>query len=219
MNETGNNDTVSKDTDMNGTDMNDTVTTKPWPLYIIIGMVAFVFITGYLFSPKTESDKLAWIERLGTTNHGTLLSAPVEVSPGQLADIEGNPWTGLDDNTWKLLVLNPGTCEQQCLDRLTELHAMRIRLNRDASRLTVGLLSDRVQNLSTEVLSFADIKQLLLTDSALLSELEQTNMPGLEQGPAVLLMNPIDIFMMAYGPADSAVEMLEDFEHLLKLAH
>jgi len=48
--------------------------------------------------------------------------------------------------------------------------------------------------------------------------LKQTNVADSQQ-PTVLLMNPIDVFMLAYMPENSGVEILEDFEHLLKLAH
>lgn len=192
---------------------------KPWPLYIIFGMVAFVLISGYLLSPKTEEGKLAWVSLLGTTNRGVLLNPPIEVAESEIVNESGEPWSALKDNTWKLLVVNPGACEQVCVDRLKELHAMRIRLNRDADRLTIGLLSSQNQRLPADVAQFHDMNIMQFSNPDLLLKLKETNMPSLDAAPVVLLMNPIDIFMMAYGSEHTGSEMLEDFEYLLDMAH
>ena len=199
--------------------MNDRTQTKPWPLYIIMAMVACVFIAGYILSPKTEQQKLAWIEFLGTTNKGILLNPPVAVTDGQILDKSGAVWAPMDDSTWKILVVNPGICELACVNRLTELHAMRIRMNRDANRLTIGLLTSTGQDLATELQAYEDINVTTFADTELPLILEQTNMPSLDKGPAVLLMNPIDVIMMAYAPSHTGVDILADFNHLLDLAH
>ena len=192
---------------------------NPWPLYIIVGMVAFVLISGYLLSPRSEEGKLAWVNLLGTTNNGILLNPPMEVKTGQIIDSDGVSWQALDDSTWKLLVVTDSVCGDQCQQRLDELHAMRIRLNRDANRLTIGLLSNQTQNLPVEITEFHDLNLTRFADNELLLSLQDTNMPALTEGPAVLLMNPIDVFMMAYGQQHTGVDMLTDFEHLLDLAH
>lgn len=192
---------------------------KSWPLYTIIGMVAFVLISGYLLSPKSEEAKLAWIDLLGTTNKGILINPPVEVMAGQITGGDGQNWQLLEDSTWKLLVLVSAQCNQACADRLAELHAMRIRLNRDADRLTVGLLSPAQIDLPAQVAEFHDVNQGQIVDSELMLKLRETNMPLLESGPVVLMMNPIDVLMMAYSDDHLAVDMLEDLEHLLDLAH
>ena len=192
---------------------------KQWPLYLIVGMVAFVLISGYLLSPRSEESKLAWIEILGTTNKGLLINPPVEVLPGQMMGEDDQNWQPIEDNTWKLMVLVSDECKKVCLDRLKELHAMRIRLNRDAHRLTMGLLSTRSIELSEEVANFHDMNIVKIVDAGLLRELQQTNMPSLEKGPVVLLMNPVDVFMMAYGIEKTGIDMLEDFEHLLDLSN
>ncbi|MEQ9210012.1 MAG: hypothetical protein RLN96_09255, partial [Pseudomonadales bacterium] len=66
----------------------DPVKNKPWPLYIIVGMVFGVIVLGYLLAPRTEEGKLAWIEILGTTNNGTLMNPPVEVLPNQILGLD-----------------------------------------------------------------------------------------------------------------------------------
>jgi len=192
---------------------------QQWPLYLIIGMVAFVLISGYLLSPKSEDAKLAWIDLLGTTNRGVLINPPVEVLDSQIIGGDGQTWQPIEDNTWKLLVLVSDQCNQACAERLAELHAMRIRLNRDADRLTVGLISPDEIKLPEQVAEFHDINLGRIVDTNLLLKLRETNMPSLESGPVVLMMNPIDVFMMAYSAEHLAVDMLEDFEHLLDLAH
>jgi hypothetical protein len=190
---------------------------NPWPLYIIIGMVAGVLILGYLLAPKTEEGKLAWIEILGTTNNGILLNPPVEVSPEQILGLDGQPWSAMQDSTWKMVLLVQGDCGEDCTARMQELHAMRIRLQRDASELTLGLLVSDTEYLP-DVPVADDIHELQLGGTALPDMLARTNVTDWHQ-PMVLLMNPIDVFMLAYSPEHTGVEILEDFEHLLKLAH
>lgn len=192
---------------------------NPWPLYIIIGMVAFVLVSGYLLSPRTEEGKLAWINLLGTTNNGILLNPPTQVVSGQILDDQGQDWGALEDNTWKLLVLSPNGCLEACQNRLAELHAMRIRLNRDASRLTIGLLTNPHQGATKFIDGYDDINNLNIGAEGLLLKLESTNMPALSEGPVTLLMNPVDVFMMAYGSEHTGIDILADFEHLLDLAH
>ena len=192
---------------------------NPWPLYIMLAMVVAVLVSGYLLSPKTEDGKLAWIELLGTTNKGILMNPPVEVLAEDITTELGQPWQPLSENTWKFLVVNTGACEETCINRLKELHAMRIRLHRDAHRLAVGLLSDQPQQLPADVAAYTDINMVRFTDSDLLSRLQQTNIPSLDTGPVVLMLNPIDVFMMAYSSDHIGSEMLEDLEHLMDLAH
>jgi len=201
---------------MNNT-TNHQKTSKPWPLYVIVGMVTGVLLLGYLLAPKTEEGKLAWIEILGTTNNGMLLNPPVEVSPGQILGLDGQPWAAMDDGTWKMVLLVQGDCGETCIARMNELHAMRIRLQRDASELTLGLLVQDAEHLPSVPVA-DDIHELQLGGTVLLENLKQTNVADSQQ-PTVLLMNPIDVFMLAYMPENSGVEILEDFEHLLKLAH
>lgn len=189
----------------------------PWPLYIIVGMVLGVIVLGYLLAPKTEEGKLAWIEILGTTNQGTLLNPPVEVLPGQVLGLDGQPWAAMEDNTWKMILLVQGGCGETCISRMQELHAMRIRLQRDARELTLGLLVPNAEQLPDTPIA-DDIHELRLGGTELLQNLQQTNVTNWNQ-PVVLLMNPIDVFMLAYFPENTGVEILEDFEHLLKLAH
>jgi hypothetical protein len=201
---------------MNNT-TNHQKTNKPWPLYIIVGMVMGVLVLGYLLAPKTEEGKLAWIEILGTTNNGTLLNPPVEVSTGQILGLDGQSWAAMDDSTWKMVLLVQGDCGESCIARMKELHAMRIRLQRDAGELTLGLLVPDAEHLPSVPIA-DDIHELQIGDPDLLENLDQTNVADWQQ-PTVLLMNPIDVFMLAYMPENSGVEILEDFEHLLKLAH
>jgi len=204
---------------MNNTsnDPNNPGKQTPWPLYIIVGMVMSVLVLGYLLAPKTEEGKLAWVEILGTTNNGILLNPPVDVLPNQILGLDGQPWIAMDDSTWKMVLLVQGDCGETCTVRMQELHAMRIRLQRDASELTLGLLVPDAENLP-DIPVADDIHELLLGGTTLLENLRQTNVRHWQQ-PVVLVMNPIDMFMLAYPPENPGVEILEDFEHLLKLAH
>jgi len=45
-------------------------TKTPWPVIIMVSMLAVVIIAGFLLRPQSEDQKAFWLDLLGTTNHG-----------------------------------------------------------------------------------------------------------------------------------------------------
>ncbi|MBC6429148.1 MAG: hypothetical protein GDA55_07995 [Cellvibrionales bacterium] len=203
-----------------------------WPLYIIVGTVALTLALGQLLSPQTEEGKLRWVDWLGTTNHGRLLNPPIEVTAGQLRNADGTAWAGLQDNRWKLLVLYRDACAAACQQRLAQLQAMRIRLNTEAHRLSIGALAANttaappnldatppdLPNPDRQNPDRQKVASLQITDPDLVTALHRAGATGLDSGPLVLLMNPPGDFILAYSNSHPALEIFEDFEHLLDLA-
>ncbi len=190
----------------------------PWPLVLIVGTVTLVMLLGYVLSPRTEEARGAWVDRLGTTNLGILLNPPVQVASGQIVDSSGHGWSGLEDSTWKLLVFSPGGCQDACLQRVVEIKALRARLNRNAGRLSLGIITATDGVVAVHELDQA-VQELHIQDPQLLLALRSTNIPDVQSAPAVLLMTPVNVFMMAYGQGNSGSDILADLEHLLRLAH
>lgn len=201
-------------------------TGAPWPIIIMLSMLGLVLGSGFILSPKTEEDKLWWIEFLGTTNHGILVNPPVELSPGDLlsseAPLESSeaPWSAFDQPTFKLVVLNVGDCDSRCQDMLRSTRQLHVRLNRDYKDVERGFLA---LSLDTELASsyvedLPDYTLLKMGNAELLDRLAGTNIPTPEKGPLLLMINPLNIIMMAYTSDHTGSEVLEDLEHVLDLA-
>lgn len=195
-------------------------TSKPWPIIIMLGMLALVIGLGLVLSPKTEEGKLWWIDFLGTTNHGILLNPPLEFAQGDLLSEDGSPWEGFLEPTFKLVVMNRGNCDQRCRDMLESTRQLHVRLNRDYADVSRGFLhlDLPVHDARTLTAHLPDYELLKLGRQDLLELFATTNMPALSEGPVLGMISPLNIMMMAYTSDHSGSEVLEDLEHLLELA-
>lgn len=193
----------------------------PWPVIIILSMLAFVIGLGFLLSPKSEHDKLWWVNLLGTTNYGTLLNPPVEIGSETIVERGLGPWAALTHPTFKLVVANQGDCAEACQEMLYTVRQLHVRLNRDYEDVERGLLLvDQFDQDQTEqvMLKLPDTALLTPSSSELLQSFTATNMPSLEDGPVLVMIDPSNLAMMTYTPEHSGSEILEDLEHLLELA-
>ena len=213
--------------------MSDKPSRYPWPLIIMLVIFITVLLPGFLLRPQTEEDKLRWIERLGTTNQGMLLNPVIDLVPSQILDSAGQFWPSVDDHRWALIVAVEGPCLPVCIERIEELARLKIRLNRKANRLQIGILEFLSQNLEVPtdagesvLLERLNIERLsLLIDEVneepnedLHNRLNSTNMPALGTVPVVLMVNPANQIMMAYDAEHSGNQILEDLKHLLALS-
>ena len=193
---------------------------KPWPVIIMLSMLLFVFIAGYVLSPRTEDGKLWWVDILGTTNHGILLNPVVELSDGDLLTESGVQWPAMNNSTFKLVVINRGSCEQRCQDMLHSTRQLHVRLNRDYKDVERGyLFMDASVEAATEAISeWPDYSLLKLGNTRLVDGLAATDISISDESPILLLINPINIGMLVYTAEHSGSEVLEDLEHVLELA-
>jgi len=192
----------------------------PWPVVIMLSMLFGVIGLGLLLSPSSEQDKLWWVNLLGTTNHGVLLNPPVEVSAEDILSTNDQPWEALQNNTFKLVVLNSGVCDTRCQEMLRSVRQVHVRLNRDYSDVERGYLPVNSDRESAEELlqELPDYALLRAGGSELLEGLSQTNIPAIGEGPILLMIDPAKLAMMAYTAEHTGSEILEDLEHLLELA-
>lgn len=193
---------------------------KPWPIIIMIGMLALVIGLGLVLSPKTEEGKLWWIDFLGTTNKGVLLNPPLELAQDDLLGEDGSPWEGLLEPTFKLVVINRGDCDQRCQDMLDSTRQLHVRLNRDYADVSRGFLhlDLPVHDARTLTAELPDYELLKLGRQELLDAFATTNIPPLSEGPIIGMISPLNILMMIYDSSHSGSDVLEDLEHLLELA-
>lgn len=192
----------------------------PWPVIIMLGMLGLVIGLGFILSPKSESDKLWWVNLLGTTNQGILLNPPVQIVPEDILTYEGSSWNAFDAEVFKLVFINQGSCDQSCTEMLQSVRQLHVRLNRDYEDVERGLLLldsdiDQAQRLVSDLPGYSILNP---STSALLERLNATNIPALDDGPVLVMIDPENRAMMAYTKEHSGSEMLEDIEHLLELA-
>jgi hypothetical protein len=195
-------------------------TKKPWPVIIMVSMLAVVIIAGFLLRPQSEDQKTFWLDLLGTTNHGELMNPPLDVEPGLLQEADGSLWTELENSNWKLVVVNSGVCEIRCEELIYLGRQAHARLNRRAPLLERGFLNFGVSGLDTEQFaeSYPDIHQLQADQDAYIAWVAGSNLES-EQQAVMLLINPINVMQMFYTDSHDGSGLLEDLEHLMKLAN
>ena len=191
----------------------------PWPIIIMLGMLALVIGLGLILSPKSEADKLWWVNLLGTTNKGVLLNPPVQLAPEDIVADEGAHWPALEAEVFKLVVVSQGSCDQSCMDMLRSVRQVHVRLNRDYEKVERGFLlagatTEQARQLVSDFLGYAVVEP---DSSKFLERLSDTNLPDLNAGPVLVIIDPENRAMMAYTKSHTGSEMLEDIEHLLEL--
>jgi|TARA_B110000483_G_scaffold141911_1_gene169454 hypothetical protein len=206
---------------MNKEPLNDQAEFKgeePWPLIIMLGMVFSVIAAGFFLVPKTEEDKLRWLSILGTNNYGELMNPPVALT-GKLLDTQGNTWSADEEVPWKLVLVNQGICEQTCQELADVVARVHMRMNRLSPDIKRGYLQVGIQSVfgqeSLEAIGYDFLHTENLDMEALL---DGAGVPSLSAGPLVFVMNPLEVFFLYYTAEHEGIGMLEDIEHVVKLA-
>lgn len=191
---------------------------KPWPVIIMLTMLFSVIIVGLLLVPKTEEQKLMWLSILGTNNYGEFLNPPLELT-GQLLDGDGNAWSSDMDVPWKLVLVNQGACEQSCQDMADLAARVHTRTNKLAPEIKRGSLSiGRNATIGQDALLDLGFQPLQTGDIDFPALLASSGVPPLSEGPLLFVMNPLEVFFLYYTKDHEGIGMLEDIEHVIKLA-
>ena len=189
---------------------------KPWPVIVMLAMLLSVILAGLILAPRTEEAKLKWLSLLGTTNHGEFLNPPVEVN-GQLLDAQGSDWAVTAQAPWKLVLVAPAACETSCQEMADLAARVHTRLNRDAPEVVRGFVSLQGAQLDGPA-SELQYERLQLASPELVEQVRAAGVEQIGQQPVLLLLDPIDVFFMAYGSQHDGIGMLEDLEHVIELA-
>lgn len=189
---------------------------KPWPLIIMLAMVFSVIVAGFLLVPKTEDQKLMWLSLLGTNNYGEFMNPPLDLA-GKIFDGEGALWSDDLETPWKLVLVNQGDCDAVCQEMAGFINRVHTRMNKLAPQLKRGYLSVG-ENSGISVDTALDYEVLQAPSIDMLALLAQSGVPSLSEGPLVFLMNPLSVFFLYYTTEHEGVGMLEDIQHVIKLA-
>ena len=198
-------------------DNNEPKGEKPWPLIIMLVMLATVIGSGFLLVPKTEEGKLRWLSILGTNNYGELMNPPLELV-GQITDLEGNPWSDDLEVPWKLVLVNQGPCLENCQEMADLLTRVHTRMNKLSPELKRGFLSLGANAVAADATLSAegfDFVKAELSDFE--AQLMASGAPSLAEGPLVFVMNPLQVFFLYYTAEHEGNGILEDVEHVIKL--
>lgn len=195
-------------------------TKAPWPVIIMVAMLAVVIIAGFLLRPESEEQKAFWLDLLGTTNHGELMNPPLDVQTALFLDESGTSWASLQNSNWKLVVVNAGVCATRCEELIYLGRQVHARLNRRAPMLERAFVNFGDPGLDMEqfVASYPDLQQLQADRDQYLGWVADSNLAS-EQDAVMLLINPINVMQMFYTDSHDGTGLLEDLEHLMKLAN
>ena len=189
-------------------------------LWLIILMVASVFVGGFLLIPSSEEEKTRLLNLLGTSNKGSLLIPTVPIAG--LSLMQGDkPWRWAElKPKWRLVLPITNGCDQACKDMLYVSRQVHIRLDKKAHR--VGrVLVNLGSPLDEETLTFLQSEHVYLKlvsadRKAFIDLLEPTNADWQDGATRQFVQDQRGDLMMFYTPEHDGGDILTDLRHLLK---
>lgn len=169
----------------------------------------------------------------GTTNKGYLISPVLDVTTFGLIDSEGMPAylpfdeyvAGVDPDEyiprpWGVVYLGGSRCDEACVERITLLRQLHMRLGPEAARVQRWYLNtDNELEPATAALLAADFPQMVVVTTAaeLQSILAVTSVKG--QDPVtshyIYVVDPVGNVMLYFTPENTPEEILSDLDKLL----
>jgi len=156
------------------------------------------------------------------TNHGELMK-PVQALPTlDLLDTQGAALSNVAfKGHWNLIYLGGDHCDKQCAQRVLEVSNIRSLLRADAERLKVFYIAPDEAALlhTTAALKPARMAQLQLLRIGDKPPNEQAAAVLARQPGSVLLIDPINDWVLSYAPGATPMNMYLDLRHLLRYSH
>jgi len=156
------------------------------------------------------------------TNHGELMK-PVQALPMlDLHDTQGAAVSNVAfKGHWNLVYLGGDHCDKQCAQRVLEVTNIRSLLRADAGRLEVFYIAPDEAALlhTTAALKSARMAQLQLLSIGDKPPNEQAAAVLVRQPGSVLLIDPINDWVLSYAPGATPLNMYLDLRHLLRYSH
>lgn len=188
-----------------------------WQVLIMIGIITGVMFASYYMLPKTEEERKALLENLGTTNHGILISPllPVEALPIHTRD--GSTWQQIEEKSrWRLLIPGDGACQGDCRSMVYTSRQVHLRLGKYTTRFERIYITDEPLTPEfTEYLKEHPYLKIFHTDVDAVRTWLQTSGVEYREGMAILVDQGGNA-MMTFDAHNTGNEMLEDLNHLLK---
>ncbi|RLA40654.1 MAG: hypothetical protein DRR06_17155 [Gammaproteobacteria bacterium] len=195
-------------------------TRNRFQLWLIVLMVASVFVAAFLIMPGSEEEKARLLNILGTSNKGTLLIPMVSIEA--LSSTQGDkPWRWEElKPKWRLVLPIVNGCDEVCRDMLYKSRQVHVRLDKKTHRLQRVLLNLGAP-LDEETRAFVEREHIYLklvsaNKEAFANLLSQTNADWDAGTPQLFLVDQRGDLMMFYTSEHEGSDMLADLRHLLK---
>ncbi|MFC3909226.1 hypothetical protein ACFORL_09095 [Legionella dresdenensis] len=163
--------------------------------YIALLALALVFaapgIAAWLFYTHPQ-----WLTATAT-NKGTLINPPQH-----LVELAGK-------SKWRLILWNPGPCEESCKSQLDKLARIRLALGRRLYDINQALATGTDQQLPVDLM-----KQLNEMGINVLF-LHQENYTSLNNSPRVFIANPDNYLVLSYSVDAKPGDIFHDIKLLL----
>jgi hypothetical protein len=201
-------------------------------LLLIAGLPLTMILAASWLWYFVERGDLDLVSLLGTANHGTLLSPPIDLREYPLEDSRGDLFVYRDgESRWTLLIPGDEHCETACEHRLYTTRQIHVAMGRDMPRLRRVYLSAMptpgvawaVDTLSDERPLPASFVEYLERDHpgmavlqgsaahALSEQLRADVAPG-----SWYLVDPAGWIMMRFDPQTHYRDVMADLKFLLK---
>lgn len=174
----------------------------------------------------------------GSTNHGKLLSPPLDInklkltnSKGQLLDNSVN--TGLQpppsatrtNGQWMLLLLNSGPCQTICENGIHNMRQIQIATGKRRERIERAVLTYSNSKKDPKLQQLLSSKRYtgtrhLLTQKATFAPMMRQHVKqsyALKTG-TVYIVDPLGNIMMSYAPNTNPADIYKDMQRLLKVS-
>lgn len=171
-----------------------------------------------------------------TSNKGTLILPPADISALGLRDTQNNPVfksfeeviAALPDDQdyeiqpWLMVYVNGGDCDDACESRLHYMQQLHIALGKNIQRVRRYYVNASGMPLSNEVAThfrqkYESMGIALADKDVLLSNMSEAGVAlDLSTQTYILLVDPVGNVMMYYTDEQSAEDIMADLETLLK---
>lgn len=185
-----------------------------YQIWLMLIIVFGVILAGFLMVPKTEEERLAMMERMGTTNQGSIVSPTVDMTALLGALPQG------EAPKWKVVVAGGEGCDQGCQDVLINSRQIHMLLGKSSGRL------ERIYLPSSADLEIIDTEELQAVHPYLLIHaIENQTLSTLLQGTSAdwdlrytryFVVTPDYQAVLFYTQQQDGGGLLDDLKHLLK---
>ncbi len=180
-------------------------------LFVAPLLLAFVVYYGSNWRPS------------GTTNKGDLITPAIPLPATTLTKDDGTPTdAGFLRNTWTLVYIGAGECDEVCRSALINTRDARLLLGKDTTRVSRVFLYAG----ACCAAFFANEQQGLMSHNidsqagqALLKLFPTYNGVGPMQSKRIYIVDPLGNLMMSYAPGSDPRFIYQDIKKLLKLSH
>jgi hypothetical protein len=188
------------------------------PFFVVLGLFAAPLLLAFAVYYGT-----GW-RPTGTTNKGDLITPAVPLPTVTLTTADGTPTDAkFLRNTWTLVLVSTGACDESCRKALTAMRDARLLLGKDINRVSRAFL---YSGSCCDPAYFATEQQGLISAS-IDDEAGKILLKLFPEQDGVLpiatrrtyIVDPLGNLMMSYEPGTDPRSIYQDLKKLLNLSH